>query len=1517
MAEPSIQDMWEEVRGRFLARTQNSLDFKPPKTIDDVRQMVEHRYDPTSPADSDDNHKRVKEISLTILSCLKLLGGVAAQGAEIVFQPASMCFNAVSLLLDVPKSVHEFHGTIDAVFSIVGPTLSQFKIYERIELFSSIDSELNTAIHKVMISFVDICALSIVLRKGSRWSRFKVATKQTLLKDDSGLKDEIERFEKLIRGQQNVQATLTLEVALSAKADLTAILGKACETGEKIDKIATGISDLKEVESKRSIERTRQKNLAKIQTKFAIDEKTINASKEVCKKIWQQCVTGSGNWLRDLDDYKKWFDKADSEASPLLLLTGEAHSGKSSVMSIIAQELKTAHESAGQSNIRAMVAYYFFPLFSQKADEDKRPAATAIKHIAFQLAEQDSGIANTMATFCDDKHNEAYFRDTSCKDLWHELKIGAPKQGTIYFIIVDGLDGLFEGHDEAANHFLDILETLQSQSSSSADGTRVRVIASGRSDNFQRESLKPTPNIEIEKYNGPDITSYIHEELRKSSLLQGDEEEPKRLRTKVHDRLTTEAKGNFLKVQTALGKIKDLIMSDGSEAEMDNILNESNQDKMKISENVVSELEASLKPQSIEELNELLIWIVYGMEYFDADELEAARFLRFGTASLQKLEDKLKGKYSKLFYMHYNYFALSPNIEPLVIKDRKRPRVGEDAPKISLNITVTNADITTVQNFLWSLFQKSMVDKFEFEPLSNQKSHVTREIQVNMYDAHLAIVKHALRYLTSSPDARTRPIGDNLANRLPSHLNKLSQADGYDEILASDKKEIGDGLFSLFVSGEVIERHWESLKSIIWFGEDDKVEILRKWLQDPGAIGHLGRLDKDWLKTVNTSQRPNRELLTPLMKEIAYRWLQDRTWDTNDCFGALRRFLTLNPLEEESGKGISVSEELERAEKWCQDILLPTSLDSLWYERMGETAKAQSEYKLAISNFKRAIGLENPGFGCFKGLAESYYEKDELLSACSSMEKALSLVKEAESPDNEEMTRIYLRLADWYTQLQQPEGAISHYEHALETCPDTQDALSGILTIRINSGPEEKTHELIIAMNEPNSKQPGLSRLASTLLSQAEDYSYESPLRNLILICSSRQDCMAVLLEAMDQAINAAREQEQEFKLQVLLLHRGVAAIHNGGQNDEALSQAISLWTDCYNITDQAYRRAYDDGVRGSSISSFHYTVIHQLSLHHFEQSIKLQSSPESLSKLVELGQSFRFRGILGITAADTNLAMYYALRGDRAAAKEQLRQYVRISVENLSDETDENDYWAAYTLSKCLLASGDDLNALTAWSLLEPIEKDIVTKAFMLEGGPRKPLIDELTEFVKAKCPLGATQIERIKAVQEELEARMASSQEDDESENSEKQEDIQKALNVLQSALTLKENPANGAGEEAPIAPLDSEDIAKDFPFTCDGTCGATWGFDRALNMCKYCWDLGFCDDCLSLLKDGRLKKIVCNSHHEWLAIPKYSPRGNMAAREGTVQIRGELVKGVRVGGELVTVKEWIGLLKEDWAL
>ncbi|KAL7932962.1 hypothetical protein V8C35DRAFT_305925 [Trichoderma chlorosporum] len=1523
MAEFSIRSMWDEAGRRFQARTQKSLDLKPPKNMDDIREMIERRYDPSSPDDSDGSHERAKRIGLNILSCLKLLGGVAAQGAELVFQPASVCFNAISLLLDVPQSIHEFHDTIDAVFGIVGPTLSQFKIYERIELFNTIDPELNTAIHKVMISFVDICALSIVLQKGSQWKRIKAATRQALLNDDSGLKDEVDQFEKLVQGQQNVQATLTLEVALSAKADLTTILGKACETGKRIDDIAIGILDLREAESNRNVEKTRQDNLAKIRTKFVVDEKSIKASKDVCEKTWQRCVTDSGSWLRTMDDYKKWSDKTATDASPLLLLTGEAHSGKSSAMSTIVHELKAAHEAQGQTPLRVLVAYYFFPLFSRKVDDDKRPATTAVKHIALQLAEQDTGTAKSMAAFCDDKHNESFFRDSSCKDLWRELKIGTPKLGTMHFIIIDGLDGLFEGQPEAANHFIDIIKTIQSQTSADTEGNRVRLIVSGKSDNFQRDSLQPAPNIEIEKYNGPDITTYIYEELRKTNLLQGEESEATRLRTKVHDRLLEEAKGNFLKVQTALEKIKDLIMSDGSEAQLDTILNESNQDKKTISENVISELQQSLKPQSIEELNELLKWIVFGFNYFDAAELEAARFLRFGTVSLQKLDDKLKGMYSKLFFSHYGNVAILPSIEPLITKERDRPRISEDAPKISLNLTISNGDITTVQNFLWSLFQKSMVDKFEFEPISNPTRSVAREIQVNEYDAHLVIVKQSLRFLTSPLDERTKPLGSYIVNALHSHLERLNTAIGYDEILASDKKDIGDGLFALFVSGDIIERHWGAFYDADWIDQDGSVEIFRNWLKDPDAIGHLGRLDKDWLRTVNVSQRPNRELLTPMMKTVAQHWLLDEKWIAGDCFHILRRFLRLDSLNKESPKDENTDtllpEEIEEAENWCKEVLPPKVFGSLWYQRLGEAAQSFSDLETAISKYTKATECDSPKLSSFRRLAEAYYENEELLSACSSMEKALNLVKSTETPDKDELTSIYLRLAFWYSHLQQPESAILNYQQALEIDSANQEALNGLLTTTITSNSEQTTQDLILAMSKVDSKEPGLCQLASALLNQAGDFSHEAPLRSLIQICLSRQDCTDTLIEAIDQAIGVAREKSLKIELVVLLLHRGLAALHHDPESSSLAAQAIAFWIDSYTTTDQFIKKNEDGDQLRWRFRVFHDVIVGHLSCYYFDQTRKQSDLSDFYYRLKDLSNGFRLSGISAVTAVDIAIAQLHTLRGETDAAKEVMKQFLRVCIENLSDDTDDNDYWAAYTQAKCLLASGDDLNALTACSLLEPIETDIITRALTVEAGPQHWLVDEMIGFVKSKCPIGTTQSEKVKAVKAELEGRLATtSQETDQTENEEAQEEIRKALKALESIQAPESNTGSEASEQAAIKQLENDEIAKKFGLICDGTCGATqWSFSKGMNMCKFCWDITFCDDCLLLLKANKLKKIVCNFNHDWLVIPKWNPRGNMAARDGTVQVGGELVDGVRIRGETVLVKDWLASLKKEWEI
>jgi hypothetical protein len=46
-----------------------------------------------------------------------------------VFGPADLCFNAISLLIDIPSKVHEFHEAVDGLFEEVSIALSKFVGY--------------------------------------------------------------------------------------------------------------------------------------------------------------------------------------------------------------------------------------------------------------------------------------------------------------------------------------------------------------------------------------------------------------------------------------------------------------------------------------------------------------------------------------------------------------------------------------------------------------------------------------------------------------------------------------------------------------------------------------------------------------------------------------------------------------------------------------------------------------------------------------------------------------------------------------------------------------------------------------------------------------------------------------------------------------------------------------------------------------------------------------------------------------------------------------------------------------------------------------------------------------------------------------------------------------------------------------------------------------------------------------------------------------------------------------------
>ena len=86
-----------------------------------------------------------------------------------------------------------------------------------------VDSRLIKRIHFVMVSFVKICAHVVKYRQGRRRDRFLQRFK-SIFTDNSGLDDEMNKFDLALQQERDVEGTITLAVVVETKRDMVLLL---------------------------------------------------------------------------------------------------------------------------------------------------------------------------------------------------------------------------------------------------------------------------------------------------------------------------------------------------------------------------------------------------------------------------------------------------------------------------------------------------------------------------------------------------------------------------------------------------------------------------------------------------------------------------------------------------------------------------------------------------------------------------------------------------------------------------------------------------------------------------------------------------------------------------------------------------------------------------------------------------------------------------------------------------------------------------------------------------------------------------------------------------------------------------------------------------------------------------------------------------------------------------------------------------------------------------------------------
>ena len=361
---------WEAARTDFLATHGKDLGGRQVESPEDVLDSIRSKRE----RDDEDNakHKEAKNIIRNVLSLVQLLGGLAAQGASIVFgAPANMCSNAVSFLISAGARYSKIFADLIELFNDVSSFLDRFKVYQRMGYL--VDTSLKRVIHEALLRFVSICRVGVSVLNHRKSLFFK-----SLVSGD-GVQDELERLRVVVEQESKLTGALTYESTRVTQGkvenvdqNVVEVKGTVTEThtlAKRIDENATKQGEqLTEVAITSQKIASDQKKIAETVENFELSKEQKDTRDKVAKLLGQpddglgpyndnisKKIAHTGEWLLADKRFKTWASR-DSKADYLLCLQGDENMGKTFATYTAIQELK----SQCQSDIKSTYSKFCF-----------------------------------------------------------------------------------------------------------------------------------------------------------------------------------------------------------------------------------------------------------------------------------------------------------------------------------------------------------------------------------------------------------------------------------------------------------------------------------------------------------------------------------------------------------------------------------------------------------------------------------------------------------------------------------------------------------------------------------------------------------------------------------------------------------------------------------------------------------------------------------------------------------------------------------------------------------------------------------------------------------------------------------------------------------------------------------------------------------------------------------------------------------------------------------------------------
>ncbi|RYP58600.1 hypothetical protein DL769_008887 [Monosporascus sp. CRB-8-3] len=583
-----IEAIWRQVHEKVVELAGSDPTFQIQKTLD--IDGVLRRLDSLQEAGNKqpDKFGWLKHAVRRTLQCIQTIGGMVVDGVSQVFGPSQMCYNALTWVIQAWQNYEGMFENLSELLEKCADFLTRLQYYE-----DHMDANLSRLACQNLRIFVEICDRAIRLRrKHTRLIRF---TKLLFLNDD-GIQDLLGMMEKLNKKEMPlVNAQIFKTVMNNAgKLDLA----------------------LEEQRQQRKDEDWRKRRKA-IAAALGFPRNAVDMDGEPIQH-WVRAfgahkaalVEGTGEWIEQDHVFLEWA-RSKLPTNPVLVLQGRNRSGKTSMMTNVLRILRRMDLITPTS--RKVLVYFFPEADRRKSDDDD--TSTFIERISrmllWQVATAYEAMTKSVAHIIEGAHDF-----DGCLDMWERLFIENKERhkDTTFYICIDGIDSEIQS-------LLPLLERLCSVT----DDRRPRIFLTAKPETVTGWLAHAKDIhyeiIPISERNGDDVHKYINYQMDTMQITKNPDrnEDISRWRQMIHDELYAKCGGDYFKLVNTFDRLSKVDLVD----DVMTILRDAGKTRTDQIDAEIRRLNKERTRKEIQEINEIILWIEGGREWFSVETMEA------------------------------------------------------------------------------------------------------------------------------------------------------------------------------------------------------------------------------------------------------------------------------------------------------------------------------------------------------------------------------------------------------------------------------------------------------------------------------------------------------------------------------------------------------------------------------------------------------------------------------------------------------------------------------------------------------------------------------------------------------------------------------------------------------------------------------------------------------------------------------------------------------------------------------